>query len=364
MNVLSLYEKHILADERSFTRVSEIEKILKYMAYFLPAEFRTNELSSQTISSVLLFLQQFHTDLLYRKISELPEHEQRSLKSERTLFIEYFNKRSPYFQISSRLLFLVNNLSLPTEILTAKLHPLHQYDTVLSVESLKLLLRLHLMYLTGGHLPFRNPLLTRDFNSRNFINIYATYNDPKKYVTLKKTGKKVPRLHSVPSSFQQLNQSTPKLHNLLLQSSSSQPLGALRIISNLLRVFRPFIYMLLTWHWKRTQLSGKSPRNRPWLPWILSLIMETSSLYLNSKDSNKSSKSLPMRVEASSNQSAFRDYIIWSLTHGRFFDEFTRQWLKYIIRWVDPIPFVGRLFNVYFNENAYRLENYVSSANF
>ncbi|WBW72291.1 Pex16 family peroxisome import protein Pex16 [Schizosaccharomyces osmophilus] len=359
MNVLNVYEKHILADERSFTRVSEIEKILKYLAYFLPTEFRTNELSSQTIASVLLILQQFHTNLLYRKISELPEHEQTLLKSERTLFIEHFNKNSTFFQKSSQLLFLIDSLSLPSEILTAKLYPSHQYDTVLSVESLKLLLRLHLMYQTGGYLPFKNPLLTRDFNAKDFINIYATYKDPNNYITLKKTGKRVPRLHSVPSSFQQLNQSTPKLHNLLLQSTSFQPLGLLRIISNLLRVFRPFVYMLLTWHWKRTQLSGKSSR-RPWLPWILSFIMEVASIYLNSKDSDKSSKSLPMRVEAWSNQSAFRDYLVWSLTHGRFFDEFTRQWLECAVRWVAPIPFVGRLFNVYFNESNYRLENYAS----
>lgn len=151
MKPLAYYEDQLLKDEKSFLKVTEIERLLSYAAYLLPAEFRDDQLKSQTsmdlaiccnltfclVTSILLLLHQFHTGLLFRKIAELPKTEQAILKSERTQYLEYFRKKNPSFEKVSELLYFLNISTFPIELVISKYNPSRQYDSVLFLESVK-----------------------------------------------------------------------------------------------------------------------------------------------------------------------------------------------------------------------------------
>ncbi|KAL2312701.1 Peroxisomal membrane protein PEX16 [Schizosaccharomyces pombe] len=360
MKPLAYYEDQLLKDEKSFLKVTEIERLLSYAAYLLPAEFRDDQLKSQTITSILLLLHQFHTGLLFRKIAELPKTEQAILKSERTQYLEYFRKKNPSFEKVSELLYFLNISTFPIELVISKYNPSRQYDSVLFLESVKFLLRVHIMWTTGGDLPLSNPVLQRDFNVKTFIHLHKKYSNSGSAVVLKNSKKVVPRLNTVNSSLDFLQNRTPRLSSILPDEIFTKRLPNLRIFSNFIKVCRPLIYMLFMWHWKRKQKSG-SLKVRPWGPWIVAFVFEVISQLIDRRCESATSSRQGFGLERRTNQSQFQHFVVWAFTQGRFYDEFTKHWINRSLSWVNSIPVFGKYLLLSVEERQKSLENYISS---
>uniref|UniRef100_A0A6B2L998 Peroxisomal membrane protein PEX16 n=1 Tax=Arcella intermedia TaxID=1963864 RepID=A0A6B2L998_9EUKA len=250
------YEQIYINNYKMF---SLLERAAWASTFLLLDRFDENELKSTLMNSVIDNVVTYH-DYLWQKYSHLSKkfhlniEEKTKLELEKTAFFPEANMKI------SLILSFIYNSELLLEILTDTFHSQLQGMVILTIELLKVLLRLRLLWINGGGIVARDKIPSRDKNldkkeNENEVDQLEEMNNQHYADGRKKRPNLLLLLRSLKKSKEMITERD-------INHSTAPDFYI--ILGELLWIFKPLIYLY------QLHKHGKDS----WTPWLMALLVE------------------------------------------------------------------------------------------
>jgi len=345
--------------------------IIKSLIMFLPGRYSDSELISESLYSV--------TNMFQLYIDYITSHLMLSNNISKTSNQDIIPP--PYYISTLKWINIIQNVELFFEVLVSKKGSSKKIKktVVFLIESLKALLRLHLLIKTNGNMLVHHSFHIPSKDAKSLIDRIRRKSTPlsnnNRSVTISSgtTGNVIPgkrktlydKMVEEDNQKQDQNKKTQD-NNLNKQMSSSNEDSTLipllppcapkdqstKVIGELLFIFRPVIY------WVSYSICGK----RSWKPWFLSLIIEIVSKSFS--EYGLYNLNIPLSKSESNELSRRRQMFLYYLIRSPFYDKFVGDGIIFkILNFFRRIPILKLLVDLLFNYiQVYRARYFYTSA--
>ncbi|KAI7898403.1 peroxisome membrane protein [Cokeromyces recurvatus] len=311
MEYLNLYEDFLL---KNASQITSIETSLRSLTYILPGRFHDAELASQALYATLNLIGLYHNSILRRAVQENTNMEESAFNK----YIRFWSSRSKLNSTASVLLSIMTYTQVLMEMaVLKKLDKKRQWQLIVLIESLKVLLRLVVFQTTGQRMTLYPNHLQRDVDPSTLV----TQDDNNKDEWIgKRTGIKIPSLKSEMDVTEYLLSKVLTPEKLCKPEQMVQVQKNISKLGELLYIIRPLIYVISILRW------GK----KSWKPWVLSILIELVSLLSLKKGYKVNKGSYNNNMMPLEKQEYHRrlKLILLNLMRGAFYVKMTRPRLE------------------------------------
>jgi len=276
MGVFDKYEKFILSN---VSQVNAIESGLRSLTYVLPGRFSDAEFASEALFSLLNLLSLYH-DKILTKITTKPAKDGLPPSNFNRYTRSLINGSSLYKKFAYILSMLQYTEVLLEMFYLKRRGSKGKWNMIALIELIKVLLRLSLFKLSKKRTLLSPPHPEREqpqTEGASEVLINSVWSG-------KRTGFSHPKINTLQQNGTSDLDYRPFLLSKVLDKDCAstannlvRKLSDLGILAELLFIIRPLIYVL----------TIRKFGHKNWLPWILSLSLESTSLFLSKKASDQ-----------------------------------------------------------------------------
>ncbi|KAJ1953804.1 hypothetical protein IWQ62_005907 [Dispira parvispora] len=333
------YERFLL---NNASQISSIESTVRSLTYVLPGRFSDADVASEGLYALLNVLGLYHDHILTKAARQTS-----SAKPDTSLlnrYHRYFFRHSAqpglYQRLGLALTLLQFAESFIEMAIQKKWGTRAKWQAVTAIELAKLLCRLALIRNTQNRMLFQPSYPERDVDPEVLRASTNTETPPSAWQG-KHTGKQYP---SVASLAQGVREGQPLAQYISARSSQPEqylkpsevvlPLSRSALLGEYLFALRPVLYVLAIRKWG----------HKAWLPWLLSLAIESLSRLLQTtacadvtRQGHSGSRSQLERAELGRRLWLFLNYLLRS----PFYDRFTKPRLDRFIKSAQQKPIIS-----------------------